>query len=252
MGPETRRWVKPRPRLLDRSKIAARWRCAAVGLGETMMAKAEARPLAALFCLVSTLVLVGGACDRDGPPQTTVPVASAPAGSASSDDKTPARRDTRSATLARLFTGMTSQSVVGYRLVDLPGQSELEVREPPEWKTVRRPKELSLSRDKDAQLLFQIRSGTFELKAVATAAKAMKLTDVAWGEPLDGQLGARRLPGKMSDGMARLRGEEADVWYFALPIDTGEHLLVVAAVKRQSKTLRTTLIDCLKSLRPKR
>ncbi|RLB60312.1 MAG: hypothetical protein DRI90_14025 [Deltaproteobacteria bacterium] len=215
------------------------------------MVTSEGHPLAGLLCLALTLALFVGACNQDGPAQTTASAASASVATASSDTNKPARRDTRSATLARLFTGVTSQSVVGYRLVHLPGQSALEVREPPEWKTLRRPKELRLSRDKDALLLFQSRSGTFELAAVAKAAKSMKLTDVAWGDPVDGQLGARRLPGKMADGMARLHGEEADIWYFALPIVGAEHLLVVAAVKRQHSTLRSTLIDCLKSLRPK-
>ncbi len=251
MGPEPGRRVKTGlPRLVALS-AAARWRCVPVGLGESTMVTAEARSLTGLVCVALTGVLLGGACNQDGSPQSTTPAASAPTTTASSDATKPARRDTRSATLARLFTGVTSQSVVGYRLVHLPGQSALEVREPPEWKTVRRPKELRLSRDKDALLLFQSRSGTFALAAVAKAAKSMKLTDVAWGDPVDGQLGARRLPGKMADGMARLHGEEADIWYFALPVAGDEHLLVLAAVKRQHSTLRSTLIDCLKSLRPK-
>ncbi len=204
-----------------------------------------------LLCLAWTSLFLGGACHQDGPSQTTVPAASATAATPSSDVEKPARRDTRSAKLGRLFTGVPTNSVVGYRLVELPGQLALEVREPPEWKTVRRPKELRLSRDKDAVLLFQSRSGTFDMAEVAKAIKTMKLTDVAWGDLVDGQLGARRLSGKMADGMARLHGQEADIWTFALPIGGDQYLLVVAVVKRRSDTLRTTLIDCLKSLRPK-
>lgn len=202
-----------------------------------------------VLALVASLLT--SACELDRRPLGTSPDKSA-ATTASSATKTAAPKDTRSAKLARLFTGLPSQSVMGYRLVNLPEQSGLEVREPPEWKTASGRQELRLSRDEDVVLLARTQAGPFELKAANDAAKKVGLTDVAWGDPIDGQLGARRLPGKMSDGMALLYGDKAEVWYFALPLDGDQYLLVVAAVKRQSVVLRAALLDCLKSVRPKR
>jgi len=207
--------------------------------------------LSRTLCL-TVVVLAMGACDLDRGPlgtgQTTSPATTAPTTRA----LPAAPKDTRSAKLARLFTGLTSQSVVGYRLVDLPAPSGLELREPPEWKTVALPSELRLSREKDVVVVFRIGKGAFEVDAAGEVAKSMKLTDLAWGEPVDGQLGGRRLPGKMSDGMARLHDQPAEVWYFAHALTDDRYLLVVAAVKREVAELRAALLDCLKSVRPKR
>ncbi len=204
--------------------------------------------LAAVAVMVASVW--GSGCDLDRRPLGSDPTTSAASAPSSTKAVAAAPKDTRGATLARLFAGLPSQSVMGYRLVKLPEPSGLELREPPEWKTRSGRKELHLSRDKDAVLYARTEAGPFELKAASAAAKTLGLTDVAWGDPIDGQLGARRLPGKMSDGMAALHGKPAEVWTFALPLDGDQYLLVVAAVKREASGLRSALLDCLKSVRP--
>jgi hypothetical protein len=149
-----------------------------------------------------------------------------------------------------LFAGVPGRDSVGYQPAPIPGAGDLSVRIPPGWKRETVGKALEL-REKDRRAVASLQAGFLRVRRedVADAAKALGFEDVAWGEGVDGQLGAGRLPGTVSEGESKLGGDPARIWFFDVEVSGGKRLLVVAGGLHVAEDAREVLIECLRSVR---
>jgi hypothetical protein len=138
---------------------------------------------------------------------------------------------------------------VGYRPLRIPGAGDLAVRIPPSWKSETVGKALALH-EKDRRALASFQAGFERVSRddIDQAARALGFEDVAGGEGVDGQLGAERLPGTISEGQSKLGGEPARIWFLDVEVSGGKRLLLVAGGLEAADDARDVLIECLRTV----
>ena len=190
--------------------------------------------------VVSAMVL--GACDTPGGPSTSTSAATT-----TSTSSIPAA--SKASGLGRLFAGLPDRGSVGQRPLRVPGATDLAVRIPPGWRSDTKGNALTL-REKNKRALASFQAGFDRVSRddIDRAAQALGFEDVAWGEGVDGQLGAERLPGTVSQGECKLDGEPARIWFIDVEVSGGKRLLVVAGGLQTAEDARQVLIECLRTV----
>jgi hypothetical protein len=198
-------------------------------------------------CAAATALLLAG-CDQLSPPPPAT-TSTQPATTTSTAAK---KKPKKGPDLARMFTGMTGRSIVALPRIEIPGSGGVTIRIALDWRRKIRGNKVRLSWDIEGEVLIRTDLPKIEMSHIEAAAKEMEFTDLKWGKPVDGELGASRFPAKIAKGTGKFQTRDSVFYYFDVQLENKKRMLIVAGVKTRFKNTHEHLVDSLKSIRTKR
>ena len=202
------------------------------------------RPFKHLVWLLLLLV----ACEQNSAPAATSATSAASVAASAAPSAAATSKPTTLSSAAQLFAGPPTRDSVGHRPMRIPGTGKLWVRIAPKWQLEEGDALLMHARDRRAGASLQAGFDKVSQGDVDAAAKAIGFENVAWGDRIDAQLGADKLPGTITEGVATLGGERAQIWFLDVEIADAKRLLIVTGGQLKADDARAALIDCMRSV----